>query len=78
MTQTKIHIPREHDSLSDIAINGERLLIRFTYNDTFDHWSFGLYEPKGARFYPHSHKLCEPTALLFNEIIVTCPRLTTA
>jgi len=40
----KIFLPREHDSFSDLTINGERLLIRFTYNDTFDYWSFGLYE----------------------------------
>ena len=44
MMEIRILILREHDSFSDITINGERLLIRFTYNDTFDYWSFGLYE----------------------------------
>jgi len=39
-----ILVPREHDSFSDITINGERMLIRFTYNDTFDYWTFGIYE----------------------------------
>lgn len=43
---TKLILPREHDSFSELAINGERLLLRFTYNDTFDSWSFGLYEAK--------------------------------
>jgi hypothetical protein len=45
---TRIFLPREHDSFSDIAIGNERLLIRFTYNATFDYWSFGLYEQDRA------------------------------
>ena len=44
MTATQILIPQQHDSFSEITLNGESLLIRFTYNDTFDQWSFGLYE----------------------------------
>jgi len=44
MTETEILIPREHDSLSEITLGGEVLLIRFTYNDTFDYWTFGIYE----------------------------------
>jgi hypothetical protein len=44
MPELQIHIPREHDSFSELAINSERLLVRFTYNDTFDCWSFGIYE----------------------------------
>jgi len=44
MTETQILIPREHDSFSELVINGELLLIRFTYNDTFDYWTFGIYE----------------------------------
>ena len=42
--QTQIHVPREHDSLSQITLGGQARLIRFTYNDTFDTWSFGIYE----------------------------------
>lgn len=42
--ETQIHIPQEHDSFSELTINGERLLLRFTYNDTFDYWTFGVYE----------------------------------
>ena len=51
MTETKIptyavgiQFPHEHDSFSEITLNGELLLIRFTYNDTFDYWTFGIYE----------------------------------
>jgi hypothetical protein len=42
--ETEIFLPREHDSFSQFAINGEQLLIRFSYNDTFDYWTFGIYE----------------------------------
>jgi len=44
MTQIELLIPPEHDSFSNITLNGESLLIRFTYNDTFDYWTFGIYE----------------------------------
>ena len=44
MTETAIIVPREHDSFGEITLNGELLLIRFSYNDTFDYWTFGIYE----------------------------------
>lgn len=40
-----IVVPDMHDSFSRIVILGVEYLIRFTYNDTFDFWSFGLYTP---------------------------------
>jgi hypothetical protein len=42
--QTQIFPPQEHDSFSELTIKSERLLVRFTYDDTFDFWSFGIYE----------------------------------
>ena len=44
MTELELLIPQEHDSFSEITINGELYLLRFTYNDTFDYWNFGIYE----------------------------------
>lgn len=40
-----ITVPDMNDSFSRIVILGVEYLIRFTYNDTFDCWSFGLYYP---------------------------------
>ena len=40
----EIHLPPEHDSLSRMTINNEQVLLRFTYCDTFDYWTFGVYE----------------------------------
>lgn len=38
-----IDVPDMNDSVSRIILNGKAYLIRFTYNDTFDYWRFGLY-----------------------------------
>jgi hypothetical protein len=42
--ETPISVPPEHDSFSEITVGAERFLLRFTYNDTFDFWAFGVYE----------------------------------
>ena len=44
MTRTQILIPQEHDSFSAMNINGGQYLLRFSYNDTFDFWTLGIYE----------------------------------
>jgi hypothetical protein len=55
----QIIVPIEHDSFSELTINGERFLVRFSYNDTFDYWTFGIYERNrtpiiaGLRVVPH-------------------------
>lgn len=38
-----IEVPDMNDSMSKIVLNGNSYLIRFTYNDTCNYWSFGLY-----------------------------------
>lgn len=38
-----IKVPDMNDSLSSLSIDGKEYLIRFTYNEKFDFWSFGLY-----------------------------------
>ena len=38
-----IQIPDINDSFSRIIIQDVAYLIRFTYNDTFDYWTFGVY-----------------------------------
>lgn len=43
MRTVYIVVPEMNDSFSRIVILGDEYLIRFTYNDTFDFWSFGLY-----------------------------------
>jgi hypothetical protein len=42
--ELQILVPELHDSFSRLAINGENLLVRFSYNDSFDFWAFGIYE----------------------------------
>ena len=43
MKTVYISIPDMNDSFSRIVILGVEYLIRFTYNDTYDFWSFGLF-----------------------------------
>ena len=43
MKRLEISVPDMNDSFSRIALDGKQYLIRFTYNDTADRWSFGLY-----------------------------------
>lgn len=45
MERTYIVVPDMNDSFSRIIILGVEYLIRFTYNDTYDYWSFGIYYP---------------------------------
>lgn len=45
MRKVFIVVPDMNDSFSRIIIKGKEYLIRFTYNDTFDYWSFGIYAP---------------------------------
>lgn len=39
-----IKVPDMNDSLSNISIDGKEYLLRFTYNETGDFWSFGIYD----------------------------------
>lgn len=43
MEYTIIDVPNMNDSLSPITIDDTPYNIRFTYNDTKDYWTFGLY-----------------------------------
>lgn len=45
MEYTIIEVPDMNDSVSRIVLAGTQYLIRFTYNDTADYWTFGLYTP---------------------------------
>ena len=44
---TIIEVPDMNDSVSRIVLCGKQYQIRFTYNDTFDYWTFGLYDSLG-------------------------------
>lgn len=37
-----IEVPNMNDSVSTLAIDGKTYRLRFTYNEKFDFWSFGL------------------------------------
>lgn len=37
-----INVPNMNDSVSNIRIEGKEYKIRFTYNEKFDYWSFGI------------------------------------
>lgn len=38
-----IKVPDMNDSLSQIDIDRKKYFIRFTYNERYDYWSFGVY-----------------------------------
>ena len=40
----KIEVPDMNDSLSRITLAKKEFLIRFTWNDSFGYWSYGLYD----------------------------------
>lgn len=39
-----IEVPDMNDSISSIVIDEVEYGLRFTYNELFDYWSFGLYD----------------------------------
>lgn len=55
---TIIEVPDMNDSFSRIVLQGKSYYLRFTYNDTFGYWTFGifnsLYEPirEGIKIVP--------------------------
>lgn len=38
-----IEVPKMNDSFSRIVLGGVETQLRFTYNDTFDYWTLGIY-----------------------------------
>lgn len=46
-----IDVPDKNDSLSNIVLNNHYHQIRFTYNDSMDYWTFGIYNDKGTPLY---------------------------
>lgn len=43
-----IHVPDMNDSVSSIAIDGISYKLRFTYNEKYDYWSFGILDDKNV------------------------------
>ena len=41
-----IQVPDMNDSVSALSIDGKKYGLRFTYNEKFDYWSFGLLDEK--------------------------------
>lgn len=39
-----IKVPDMNDSMSSLSIDGKEYILRFTYNENYDYWSFGLYD----------------------------------
>lgn len=39
-----IQVPDMNDSASSLSIDGKEYILRFTYNEKYDYWSFGLYD----------------------------------
>lgn len=39
-----IKVPDMNDSMSTLSIDGTEYVLRFTYNEKYDYWSFGLYD----------------------------------
>ena len=44
-----IDVPDMNDSVSNLSVDGTVYGLRFTYNEKFDYWSFGLYDGDGNR-----------------------------
>ena len=40
----KIEVPDMNDSVSRVTLANKEFLIRFTWNDTYRYWSYGLYD----------------------------------
>ena len=38
-----IEVPDMNDSISTLSIDGKKYRLRFTYNEKYDYWSFGLH-----------------------------------
>lgn len=38
-----INVPDMNDSISTLSIDGREYGLRFTYNEKYDFWSFGIY-----------------------------------
>ena len=68
MNRIEIAVPDFNDSFSRVVLSGTQYLIRFSYIDTFDYWTFGLYttlqEPivEGIKIVPQF-----PLNLFFNN-----------
>lgn len=43
-----IEVPDMNDSISTLSIDGTEYGLRFTYNEKYDFWSFGLYDEDEA------------------------------
>ena len=41
-----IEVPDMNDSMSRVVLSGAYCQIRFTYNDTMDYWTFGIYDDR--------------------------------
>ena len=37
-----IEVPDMNDSVSTLSVDGKEYGLRFTYNERYDYWSFGL------------------------------------
>ncbi len=44
MKRLEISVPSYNDSLTRIILSGQTYFLRFTYNDTYDYWSLGIYD----------------------------------
>lgn len=41
-----IRVPDMNDSMSALSLDGTVYMLRFTYNEKYDYWNFGLYDEK--------------------------------
>lgn len=39
-----IDVPDMNDSMVNISIDDKEFVLRFTYNEKYDYWSFGIYD----------------------------------
>ena len=42
-----IEVPDMNDSISTLSVDGKEYGLRFTYNEKYDDWSFGIYDEDG-------------------------------
>lgn len=59
-----IQVPEYNDSFSRIVLQGKEYLIRFSYNDSGNYWTFGIYD-KNRNPYVAGIKIVPNTPLNF-------------
>jgi hypothetical protein len=48
----EIIVPKGHDTMNRVTLDGTVYVLRFTYNSTYDYWSIGIYDEQENEIIP--------------------------